>query len=309
MRVRRAAGAAIAGVVLATTLVTVARNAHGQACCASAGLIVPTRLRSYEDVAVGLQARGRSVFGAFNAGGTYAAGGAGESEWALGQDFFAVARLLGRGQLALLVPFVETWRAVPGASSAGGGVGDVAMSARWDVVETGERHPVPGVALLLGLTFPTGTAPEEAGDSLAAGSTGQGSFEGTAGVGLEQAWQPYFVAATFTAGLRTSRQVGGVRQSFAPRLTGLLAVGRMLPRGATIGVFTTAMLQGQSRDDRGAIAASELSLLTVGAAGTFSVSDHWRLQGTLSGNPPLTGAGRNQPTGAGLSLSIMRLWL
>lgn len=306
---RQGFGAALAGLAVVVVLSAPSREAHAQACCASAGLVIPTRLRSYEDIAVGIQARGRSVFGAFNPGGTYAQAGAGESEWDLGQDVFAAARVFGRGQVALLVPFLQTWRAVPGASSAGGGVGDVAVSARWDVVETGERHPVPGVALLLGMVFPTGTPPEQARDALAAGATGQGSFEGLAGVGLENAWEPYFVAATFTAGLRAARQVGEVRQSFAPRLTGLLAVGRMLPRGATLGVFATGMLQGPSRDDRGVIAASDLSLLTIGAAGTFALADTWRLQGTLSGNPPLTGAGRNQTAGVGLSLSIVRVWL
>jgi len=258
---------------------------------------------------VGLQVHGRSVFGAFSAGGQYSGAGEGETDWSLGQDLFAAVRFLDRCQAALLLPFVETWRAVPGTAAAGGGIGDLTLGARWDVLNTGERHPVPGVALLLGLLLPTGTPPEKASDALAAGTTGQGSVEGTAGVGVEAAWDPVFVSATLTVGLRAPRQVSGVRQSFAPRLNGLLAAGRTLPHGVTVGAFAGGMAQGRSSDGDGPIAGSSLSLLTVGVAGTVSPSDHWRVQGTLSGNPPLGGAGRNQTAGVGLTVSLMRLWL
>lgn len=286
-----------------------ARPAFGQACCASAGLVIPSRLRSYEDAAVGLQARGRSVFGAFDPAGGYRGAGAGESEWGFGQDLFGAVRLLDRGQLALLVPFVETRRAVAGTSSAGGGLGDVAVDARYDLVNSGERHPWPGVAVLAGVVLPTGTPPEAAGDALAAGATGQGSTEATVGLGLEWSREPYFVGATAAVGLRTARRVLGVRQTFAPRFTGLLAVGRTLPRGTTAGVFATALRQGRSSDDDGPIAGSDVLLMTVGAAATLSPSDHWRIQGALSTNAPVDGTGRNLPAGVALSLSLMRLWL
>jgi hypothetical protein len=285
--------------------------AWAQACCASAGLVIPSRLRSYEDAALGLQARARSVFGAFGPTGGYAGATDDASEWGFGQDLFGSVRVLERGQVAVLIPFVETRRSSYGTSSFGGGIGDVTVNLRYDFINNGERHPVPGVALLAGLLVPTGTPPEKAGagDVLVTGATGEGSFEGIVGVGVESSWEPYFAGATALVGLRSPRRISGVRQTFAPRFTGLLAAGRTLPHGATVGVFASGLLQGRNSDDNGPLAGSEASLLTLGAAGTVSLSDQWRLQGSLSGSPPLSNAGRNQTAGIGLSVSILRLWL
>ena len=304
-------GLSLCAVVNVGTLTATAGPAFAQACCASAGLVIPSRLRSYEDAAVGLQARARSVFGAYGPGGGYSGGSDRESEWGFGQDLFGSIRVLERGQVALLVPFVETQRTSYGASSVGGGIGDVAINLRYDFLNNGERHPVPGLALLAALLLPTGTPPEKAGasDVLVTGATGEGSFEGIVGVGVESSWEPYFAGATAMAGWRSPRRINGVRQTFAPRFTGLLAVGRMLPHGASVGVFASGLLQGRNSDDNGPLVGSDASLLTLGAAGTVSLSDQWRLQGSLSGSPPLSNAGRNQPAGVGLSLSIMRLWL
>ncbi|MES1172503.1 MAG: hypothetical protein ABUL77_04640 [Bacteroidota bacterium] len=287
-----------------------ARSVWAQACCASAGLVAPTRLRSYEDFAVGLQAKGRSVFGAFSGAGDYRVNSAEESEWDLEQDLFAVARVFEHGQVSLLIPFVQTRRAVPGASDLGGGLGDVAVSARYDVTRTGERRFVPGLAVLAGVVAPTGTPPESATGDLAADATGQGTFEGIVGGAVEQAFEPYFAALTLALGWRASRSVGGVRESFAPRFTATLSAGRVLPRGFTAGAYVSALRQGENSDDvRGRIAGSDLALLTAGVAFTAAASDHWRVQGTLFGNLPVNGLGRNQTAGWGGTLSVIRLWL
>ncbi|MBC8132122.1 MAG: transporter [Deltaproteobacteria bacterium] len=285
------------------------RLAWAQACCASAGLIAPTRLRSYEDFAVGAAGRVRSVFGAFDINGRYDGMRAGESEWSLEQDLFGAARVFQRGQVAIVLPFIETRRHLSGSASTGGGVGDVAVHGRYDFMHAGEHRLVPGVAVLFGLVAPTGTPPEETTDLWAAGATGQGSWQGSLGIGLEQGFEPYFITLNALGTLRSSRTIVGVGESsFAPRLTGILAVGRVLPRTATVGVFISGMSQGDNSGDQGRIAGSGSSLLTAGLAATISPTDQWRLQGTLSTNVPVAGWGRSQTAGAGVSLSIIRLW-
>jgi hypothetical protein len=284
-----------------------AGSAHGQACCASAGLVAPTRLRSYEDIAVGVQAKGRTVFGAFNPDGGYASSAGGESEWTFEQDLFGVLRLFNRGQVSLLLPFVETRSRLPGIRASGGGIGDLALNARYDFISTGERGAIPGVAVLLGAVFPTGTSVDDA--TTAADATGQGSFEANGGVAVEQAFGQFFATAQALVGFRTSRRVANVNESFVPRFTALAAAGRMLPHGATIGAFVSGMRQGDNQDAGGPIAGSGVSLLTVGAASTVSPTDYWRVQGTASGNIPIGGTGRNQTAGVGVTLSLIRLWL
>jgi len=88
-----------------------------------------------------------------------------------------------------------------------------------------------------------------------------------------------------------------------------VAAGRVLPHGATLGVFTSALWQGNNSDDRGAIPGSSVALWTAGLAGTVALSDQWRLQSTAFGDLPIGGLGRNQTTGFGGSLSVMKLWL
>jgi anti-sigma factor RsiW len=133
--------------------------------------------------------------------------------------------------------------------------------------------------------------------------------EGSLGVGLEQAIEPYFLSGVALVGLRAPRSVAGTRESFAPRLTGSLAAGRVLPHGATLGIFTSALWQGDNSDDRGPIAGSSVALWTAGLAGTAALSDDWRLQSTAFADLPIQGLGRNQTVGFGGSLSLMKLWL
>jgi hypothetical protein len=51
------------------------------------------------------------------------------------------------------------------------------------------------------------------------------------------------------------------------------------------------------------------SLVTAGVAVAVPIGDRWRLQGTFAGDLPFAGWGRNQLTGAGLTASLLRVWL
>ena len=82
------------------------------------------------------------------------------------------------------------------AECFGGGVGDVNASVRWDFVVAGESQWVPGIALLAGVSFPSGKAPEQATPPLAVDATGLGAFQGTAALALEQTFGPWLVNAT-----------------------------------------------------------------------------------------------------------------
>lgn len=300
---------AAALIVVAALCLLAPRLARAQACCAAAGLVAPARLRSYEDYAVGIQGRVRSVEGAFNEYDAYTGNGPADSEWDLEQDLFAVARVLGRGQVALVIPYLQTRRAVSGLREWGQGIGDVTASARYDFLRAGERRIIPGLALLLGVLVPTGTPPESSGGLLGAGATGQGSYQGTIGVGVEQAFEPYFVTINALFTYRSSRSVGTVHESFAPEAAGFIAAGRVLPHGATLGAYVSGMIEGDNHDSGQAIPRSSVSVLTAGLAGSYPLSDQWRLQSTAFQDLPFRGAGQNQTVGIGGSLSLMRLWL
>src|SRR6185503_1722095 len=141
-----------------------------QACCASTGLMIPARLRVYEDLATGFQARARSTYGSFSADGNYASVAAGDL--VTEQDLFVMARPLARLQAALLVPFVQTYRRVPGQSEWGGFFGDVAANVRYELVRAGDFRRGPALTLLGGITAPTGRAPDQAKNALGTDAAG-----------------------------------------------------------------------------------------------------------------------------------------
>src|SRR4051812_20388845 len=132
-------------------LVFAPQQARAQACCAGVGAATPGRLALHEDALLGLRMRAATVFGSFDASGEYRAAPPGSSEWDLEQDLVGALRVLPRGQVAALVPLVETYRATRGESQFGGGVGDVNLSARYDFVVAGESRWMPGVAAHAGV--------------------------------------------------------------------------------------------------------------------------------------------------------------
>jgi hypothetical protein len=256
-----------------------------------------------------MQMRARAVMGAFGPSGSYATSGAGQSDVGFEEDLFGALRLGSRFQVALLAPFVQTARAVPGASGFGGGLGDVSASARFDLTNAGTRGAWPGFALLAGLAAPTGTPPDEADDPLATSGTGTGSFEGSLGVAVEEIIGSGFVSLSGFVSKRTSRTSAGVEQTFAPRLSAVLAGGYTFGHDTTVGAFASALRQGDARDANGALANSTIALVTAGAALATPLWQTWRLQMTLFADLPIAGWGRNQTAGFGGTLSVIRFWI
>lgn len=296
-----AAALALACVALAPA------RASAQACCAAPSLVIPSRLQRHETYGAGLQLRGRGVYGAFAADGGYAGTAGGDFETA--QELFAAARPFERAQFAVLLPFIETRRQAAGITEVGGGIGDVRAAAHVELTRAGEHAYVPGLALLAGVSLPTGTAPDQAEGVLSAGATGTGAWEGSVGLELDQRFESAFVTVAGVVGQRAPREADGVRQSFSPRFTAFASGGLVFQNDVALGVFVTALHQGPSRDRKGVeILESALSLVTAGLAATLPAGDAWRAQGTLSIDCPVSGLGRNQTTGAAVAVSMLRLW-
>jgi len=171
--------------------------ASAQACCAGAGTVTPGRLALHEIALVGLQAKAATELGSFDAQGRYAGSPAGASELDFEQDLFGAVRVLNRGQVAVLVPLDETRRTAQGLAEFGGGLGDINLNLRYDFTLAGASLVVPGIAALVGITFPTGRPPD-APDlrPLATGATGVGAYQVNLGLAVEQAFGPWLMNAT-----------------------------------------------------------------------------------------------------------------
>src|SRR5690349_3370040 len=148
--------------------------ANAQPCCAGASVLTPARITPLEEALVGLQTRAARVTGSFDASASYLGVPAGTNEMDFEQDLVGTVRIFGRGQLTLSIPFVETTRSASGISEVGGGLGDIALSGRYDPILAGDSPVIPGIAIVGGIVFPTGRAPESASMRLGSDSTGAG---------------------------------------------------------------------------------------------------------------------------------------
>jgi hypothetical protein len=291
-----------------------APQAWGQACCAGAGALTPGRLQLHEDALVGAQLHAGMVLGSFDAQSGYAPTGPHFAEGDYEEDIFGAVRVLRRGQVALLVPLVETYRSASGSGELGGGIGDVNLSARYDFVRAGESRYVPGIALLAGVTAPTGTPPDAPNPSkpLGTNATGIGAWQGNAGLALEQTFGAWLFNATELLAWRASRtaNIGGVSESetLAPQFVTLIGGAYTFRNEASVALFGSYTFEGTASLNGASAPDSARQIAVVSVSGAYPVSDHFRVQAGLFLNPPISGLGLNQTAATGLTVTLLWGW-
>lgn len=291
-------------------LVTVARArpAAAQACCAGGALVNPARLALHEDYGVGIQARARANLGSFDPAGHYTSSQ--EASEILEQDFAASLRFSSRGQASVVLPVIQTHgRAGAALDDWGGGVGDLALTSRYDFLLASEALYWPGFALLAGVTFPTGTPPDQA----AADATGAGTYDATLGVGLEKIRGHAYAAldAWLTHRFARTVDVAGapIRESFGLRWTLLALGGYVFDNEAALALYVNILGEGDATINGTGAPMTSLRLTTAGGALVVPFRDVWRVQAAIFSDVMLTAFGRNELAGAGLSASLIRVWL
>ncbi|HEY6463419.1 MAG TPA: hypothetical protein VIY73_24800, partial [Polyangiaceae bacterium] len=280
--------------------------ARAQACCAGGSAVTPGRLELHEDALVGAELKAADVLGTYDTHLHFLGSPSGVTEGDFEEDLFGAIRVLPRGQVALLVPFVETQRQDPrDGGQLGGGVGDANLSARYDFVVAGESLYVPGVALLAGVTFPTGKPPQRASPPLLVDATGTGAFQGNAALALEQTYGPWLFNATGMIAVRSAAD----GEQLAPQGTFLVAGAYTFPNDLAFALSASYAFEGEATYTGGIRAAGSSKAVTVVAlSGLWPLSDTWRLLGGLTLDPPLDGLGNNQPAAGGLTLTVIHSW-
>lgn len=287
-------------------LVLIAPQARAQACCAGTSALTPGRLALHEDALVGGGLRVASMLGSWDDSARYTRSPPGTSELDFEQDVFGAVRVLERGQVALLVPVVETRRVAGGRSELGGGIGDVNLSVRYDFFPAGRSRVIPGIAALAGVTAPTGRSPDEAKKTLATDATGVGAYQLNGGVALEQVFGHWLFNLTGLVQKRTSRSVRGVSTTLGTRFTGLVGVAYTFPSGAALAFFGSYAAEGSAVVDGVAVDGTAQHVVQASVGGMVPLSEKNRLQGNLFIDPPFNGFGRNQPALGGANLTFVR---
>ena len=271
-------------------------------------MLTPARLTPLDDALIGLQARGTRMFGSFDPSGGYASAPAGATEVDLEQDLIGTLRVLGRGQLSVSVPILQTIRSAGGLSEIGGGLGDIALSGRYDLLIAGEHRWLPGIALLAGVVFPTGRPLESASLPLGSDSTGTGAFQGTIGFSVEQVWGHLFANLTALGLQSAPRHVGSISETLGFQVTASAAGGYVFDSGGALALTVVEMRSADAIQNGARVPDSGRARTLAGIAAAFPLGSRWRLQGSLITDLPFSGLGINEPAGIGLSVLVMRTW-
>jgi hypothetical protein len=298
-----AAAAALSLIVLLSE-----RQAAAQACCIAPGAAGVTRLGPHETALAGLDARAQTTTGSFDAAGRFRTSPRGTRDIGLEQNLFATVRVLERGQLSVTVPFVQTIRSTETLTAAGGGIGDIRGSARWDLVFADDAWPWPGLALVGGVSAPTGRPPERAGDPLAAGATGAGTTQGWAGFALEQTSGPWLAGANATVTARADRDVGPIRVSLAPRFAAGLVGARAWRSGHALSLAASWEVEDRASANGVVVAGSARRALRIVSALQLRLGDSARFVGSVYAIPPLPAISAGEGASLGLSLAIVHPW-
>jgi hypothetical protein len=305
----------VAGLSVLFLLLSTPGIARAQACCAASGVLTPGRLALHEDALVGTELHGSAVLGNYSEGGRYASEPAGSHEYDFEEDLFGAVRVLRHGQVALLVPFDETWRRepvfdAPPASALGGGIGDLNLSVRYDFLGAGESRFVPGIAALAGITAPTGRAPTSANaGTLAVNATGTGAWQGNFGLALEQSFGHWLFDLSELFAWRAPFSAQGIEEALAPQWVTLAGAGYAFDNEAGMALFASYTLEGAPSINGVSQADSAHRALLVSLSGFYPVTDRFRLQASCFANPPFSGPGNGQTATAGLTFTVIWSWI
>ncbi len=284
-----------------------ASHAWGQACCAGASIVTPGRLGLHDFALVGTQLHASVLVGSFDAFGNYTGRAPGTLEDDFEQDFYGAIRVFRRGQIAVLVPLVETVRRAGTLTDGGGGLGDINLSARYDFLYAGQSRYVPGIGVLAGVTFPTGVPVESASNPLGAGATGIGAFRNQRGHRLRADVRS--LAGCSIVDHRGADVADGRKRQrdVEPTPSFLATVAYVTRREIAFALSTSVTYEGDATINNAAADDSERLTLALTGGVLLPISDTWRAQFAVTWNPPL--AGVNTPSTAGLVWTLVHAWL
>jgi hypothetical protein len=297
----------IVGAACGLAAIALAASARGQACCAGGGVVTPGRLAPHEVALVGIEARAGWAIGSHDGQARYAGAAQGSAEVDLEQALLASVRLHKIAQISLRAPLAQTWRTTRSTGGEfGGGLGDLNASARVDLLRTGQARPLPGVAILAGITLPTGKATEDASKPLATDATGIGAWQGSVGVAAEQTFGPWLVSVSAVASLRSARHVGSVSEALAPQIALVGAAGYDFENEATVAAVLSFATEANASINGAEAPSTSHRQTRAGLSGVLPFSDRLRLQGSVFVDLPIDGLGRNATATTGMSLVLLR---
>ncbi|MBI1949356.1 MAG: hypothetical protein HYS27_26955 [Deltaproteobacteria bacterium] len=272
----------------------------------TSGLFGVGRLALWEQSAVGLRATGAGTLGAWDADGSWRPSPAGYQDDELRVDVTALLRLWQRGQIYALAPVVTNRRGHGDDLGTAGGLGDLELGVRYELLETGEHPWLPALGVTASALLPTAVRPEEAQAPWGVDATGRGAPGVGAAVSAEQLFGRLFARLDGGAVLYAPFVRSDLRQAqrFGPSVAAAASIGGLavdaLVLGATVGVVHDRPLTlGQDE-----VPASAATLASAGLFASYTLWGHWTLVASTSSGLFLDGLGQNRPGRVTASLGV-----
>lgn len=195
------------------------------------------------------------------------------------------------------LPWVLNYRRVGNlGSSVGGGLADIQLGARYELLSIGELLWFPAVALTATVTLPTGRAIETA-DVGGSGVTSRGAWALGAGVVLEKTYLPVFVRLSFAVNvpLPREREDLGESQRYGVSLQTALSGGLEVASGVVLSASTRLLWEDQISLGGDRVPDSSRVDAGVGLALSWRFDPHWTLQAAIDTGVFVSHLGDNTP--------------
>lgn len=292
--------------LVAASLALLAAPARASVCCMTTGLFGVGRLGLWEESAAGVRATGANTLGSWDAAGTWRDNPEGWLDGELRVDAYGLLRITDRAQVHVLFPYFENLRGVDDDLALAGGLGDVELGARWDLLSVGELEPWPAVGVTVSALLPSGVRPEDAEAPYGADATGRGAMGAAAALSVEESFGKAYarvdLGGTVYAPFR--RADLGRSQLYGPTLAAAASAGGAVLDGLLLGVMAglahdrPLTLGDEEQADSVATAAS------AGLLASWSLDPHWTVLANVTSGIFLDALGQNRPGRVSASLGV-----
>lgn len=289
--------------------VAVSPAASRAAACCGTGHGVGQWLGPWERAAASLAIRGSERFGSWSSQRDFALSAEGNHDRELGAEIGWLARASKTVQIGAVVPVIATWKRLGGASSSGGGAGDVRVTGRVEILEGRLPAWAPSIALTLTATLPTGRPARDSDDPLAADVTGLGVGELRPGVVVEKSWEGLQATLAASLGFRSGFVAStGEEIALAPRLQLLAAAGPTWSSGVSLAAGALYEREAGARVGGRVTPGSTRERAALLAVLAYDITTRWTAIGSLQVDVPISGFGRNEAAAVVPSAGVRYVW-
>jgi hypothetical protein len=278
-------------------LLTLPTPSRAAPCCMSATAFGIGRLLIWEDFALGLRTSLSPGLGDWDNDGHWRAWDSDsytETEWR--SELWAMAALDRRASLFARIPAVVLARSAAYTSDTDGGLGDLSLGIRYELLSIGELLELPAIAVTFAILAPTGRATEASRSPLGADVTGRGAWVLSTGLSFELTRLPWFVRldAGLSVPLPAERPDLNADQRLGLSVDLALSGGLEVSDGLVLSLVPRLTITDQTRLDEDPVANTSRLDFGLAVTGSWRIDPHWTMQAALDAPLPIDGLGRNQ---------------